>query len=130
MKNRDGYFTVEATLVFTAMLIIIFAILYAFMLMYQYVVVLNAASQAARVAVETWDKGGSQPQIIAAANQEVEKNLKRGMLNASAIKTKVVIVRRIPGMVLGKYRIRVPDHHSKGTVTPEIDMAAEHCSGS
>lgn len=48
LKDDSGYTTVEACLVFTTILFSIFAVMYAFMMMYQNVVVLNAATTAAQ----------------------------------------------------------------------------------
>ena len=75
IRKQDGYFTVEATLMFTSIVFIILAILYSFMLMYQYTVVLNAASDAARTGVNVWAAGGSEDEIRSAASSAADASL-------------------------------------------------------
>jgi len=53
IRKQDGYFTVEATLMFSAVLFIILAILFSFMLLFQSIVLTNAATSAAQQAAYT-----------------------------------------------------------------------------
>ena len=49
-----GSFTIEAIIVMSTMLMILFAIFYAFMLLYQNVTIMHAASYAAEKGAEQW----------------------------------------------------------------------------
>ncbi len=80
-KNNDGMFTLEAVLVFTAMLFIILAVIYGLMLMYQYVVVLNASATGADAAVTYWEAGMGKSQIISETTRTVQEELGKGILN-------------------------------------------------
>lgn len=58
MKKTNGSFTLEAVIVMTTIIFILFAVLYAFMLMYQNVIVTYAASYAAQQGAVTWVNSG------------------------------------------------------------------------
>lgn len=57
-KHSKGYFTVEAVIVITTMLIALCAVMYAFMIMYQNMVVLYAASYGAQQGARAWINTG------------------------------------------------------------------------
>lgn len=83
MNNKEGYMTVEATLIFSSVLIIIFSVIFALMLMYQYIVVLNASAQAVRETVAMCEKHDdySESFVKTQAKSSAEKRLKYGILN-------------------------------------------------
>lgn len=58
MKPLKGSFTLEAVVVMSSIIMILFAILYAFMIMYQNVIVTYAASYAAQQGAITWVNSG------------------------------------------------------------------------
>lgn len=58
MKKNEGSYTVEAVIVMSSILIIITAILFGFMLMYQNVVIMNAASYGAQQGAVAWVNSG------------------------------------------------------------------------
>lgn len=58
MKKDKGAFTLEAAIVMSSILIILCAVLYAFMLLYQNVVVTYAASYAAQQGAAAWVNSG------------------------------------------------------------------------
>lgn len=55
-KKYNGSFTLEAVIVMSAILIILCAVFYAFMLLYQNVTIMNAASYAATEGAAEWAK--------------------------------------------------------------------------
>ena len=57
-KRSKGSYTVEATIVISAMLIALCAVMYAFMIMYQNVVVIYAASYGAQQGARSWVNTG------------------------------------------------------------------------
>lgn len=57
-KSSKGSYTVEATIVISAMLIALCAVMYAFMIMYQNVVVIYAASYGAQQGARSWVNTG------------------------------------------------------------------------
>lgn len=57
MRSR-GSFSIEATIVMSALLIIIVTIYYAFMAMYQYAIITYAASYGAEQGATAWVNGG------------------------------------------------------------------------
>lgn len=57
-KSSKGSYTVEATIVLSAMLIALCAVMYAFMIMYQNVVVIYAASYGAQQGARAWVNTG------------------------------------------------------------------------
>jgi hypothetical protein len=76
LRKQDGYFTVEATLVFSAILFIIFAILYAFLLMYENIVILNAANFAAQESAYIISSyPSSEPDLYAIIERELGKGI-------------------------------------------------------
>lgn len=58
MKKYKGSFTLEAAVVMSSIIMILFAVLYAFMIMYQNAVVTYAASYAAQQGAITWVNSG------------------------------------------------------------------------
>lgn len=58
MQKYKGSFTLEAAIVMSSIIIVLFAILYAFMIMYQNVVVTYAASYGAQQGAITWVNSG------------------------------------------------------------------------
>lgn len=59
MKTKQkGSFTIEATIVISAMLIALCAVMYAFMIMYQNVVIIYAASYGAQQGARSWVNSG------------------------------------------------------------------------
>lgn len=54
MKKCKGSFTLEAVIVMSSILIILFAVLYAFMLLYQNAVIAYSASNAATEGAKAW----------------------------------------------------------------------------
>jgi len=54
MKKCKGSFTLEATIVISSIIMILFAVIYAFLLIYQNVVIANAASYAAQRGAQIW----------------------------------------------------------------------------
>ncbi len=57
-RSCKGSYTVEATIVISAMLIALCAVMYAFMIMYQNVVVIYAASYGAQQGARSWVNTG------------------------------------------------------------------------
>lgn len=53
-KKYNGSFTLEAAIVMSSIIMVLFAVLYAFMIMYQNVIVTYAASYAANQGALTW----------------------------------------------------------------------------
>ena len=59
MKKRfRGSYTIEATIVFSAMLIALCAVMFAFMIMYQHVILIYAASYGAQQGARAWVNTG------------------------------------------------------------------------
>ena len=54
MKKCKGSFTLEATIVISSLIMVLFAVIYAFLLIYQNVVIANAASYAAQRGSQIW----------------------------------------------------------------------------
>lgn len=53
-KSSKGSYTVEATIVISSLLIALCAVMFAFMLMYQNVVIIYAASYGAQQGARSW----------------------------------------------------------------------------
>ena len=56
LLNNKGMYTIEAVLVMSTVLMILFAMLFAFMLLYQNVVIMHAAAYAVQQGAEDWTK--------------------------------------------------------------------------
>lgn len=84
-RENGGYLTVEATLIFTSVLIIIFTIIFALMLMYQYIVVLNASAQSVRETIAVCEKNNNYAEsfVLSHAKNSAEKRLKYGIIQAN-----------------------------------------------
>ncbi len=108
--KKDGYFTVEAILVFVSILIIIFAIMYSLFLLYQNVVLINAATVGAQESA--YIIASSQKESITEADIKniVEKELKRGFFKVEDTKITVsqygILQKKI--RVNLKYKINFP----------------------
>ncbi|MBQ7976130.1 MAG: pilus assembly protein [Clostridia bacterium] len=78
MGKNAGYMTVEAVLVFGSMLIILFAIIYSLLLLYQNVVLMNAATIGAQSAA--YQVASSQKEEVD-VNSIIDHELSKGLFS-------------------------------------------------
>lgn len=87
--KKDGYFTVEAVFVFVSLLIIIFAIIYSLFLLYQNIVLANAASVGAQETAYLMASSQKDAMSDADVKKIVKRELKRGFFSPDDTKISV-----------------------------------------
>lgn len=109
-EKNAGYMTVEAVFVFCSILIILFAIIYSFFLLYQNVVLLNAATVGAQEAA--YRIASSQTEDLDVTDI-VDNELKKGLFKASDTTKEVQLygVLQPTVKVTLKYKINFPLRH-------------------
>lgn len=106
-KNKNaGYMTVEAVLVFSSMLIIIFALIYSMLLLYQNVVLMHAATAGAQEIAYAYASTEENIDI----EDCIDKKLKYGLFKPSDVEKEIYITEGFqPSLRVSlKYKIKFP----------------------